>query len=143
MTVMFNTNFATHSFFVVILQPMSVCSWSVTIQNTYRDILDKWRCALWHFVAVRVIESQKQALTQQTTAHKTVMALKEDTRKDLEVKFRNVHALIKKNGQYLTFVYITLVNGFFPLCEENKFHKTSCCSHIVTGFTMIWSLCPV
>jgi hypothetical protein len=35
-------------------------------------------------------------MTQQTTAHKTVMALKEHTRKDLEVKFRNVHALIKK-----------------------------------------------
>jgi DUF917 family protein len=57
--------------------------------------------------AVRVIESQKQALTQQTTAHKTVMALKEDTRKDLEVKFRNVHALIKKNGQYLTLHGLT------------------------------------
>jgi len=43
-------------------------------------------------------------LTQQTTAHKTVMgmALKEHTRKDLELKFRNVHALIKKIGQYLT-----------------------------------------
>jgi hypothetical protein len=38
-----------------------------------------------------VIKSQKQALTQQTTAH-----LKEHTRKDLELKFRNVHALIKK-----------------------------------------------
>jgi DUF917 family protein len=57
--------------------------------------------------AVRVIESQKQALTQQTTAHKTVMALKEHTRKDLEVKFRNVHALIKKNGQYLTLHGLT------------------------------------
>ena len=33
-------------------------------------------------------------MTQQTTAHKTVMALKEHTRKDLELKFRNVHALI-------------------------------------------------
>jgi hypothetical protein len=30
-----------------------------------------------HTDAVRVIESQKQALTQQTRAHKTVMALKE------------------------------------------------------------------
>ena len=47
--------------------------------------------------AVRVIESQKQALTQQTTAHKTVMALKEHTRKYLNLKFSNVHALIKKN----------------------------------------------
>ena len=36
-------------------------------------------------------------MTQQTTAHKTVMALKEHTRKDLELKFRNVHALIKNN----------------------------------------------
>ena len=35
------------------------------------------------------------------------MALKEDTRKDLEVKFRNVHALIKKNGQYLTLHGLT------------------------------------
>jgi hypothetical protein len=42
-------------------------------------------------------------LTQQTTgidttktAHKIVMVLKEHTRKDLELKFRNVHALIKK-----------------------------------------------
>jgi hypothetical protein len=39
---------------------------------------------------------KKQALTQQTTAHKTVMALKEHTRKDLELKFRNVYVLIKK-----------------------------------------------
>jgi hypothetical protein len=38
------------------------------------------------------IDEQNQAMTQQTTAHKTVMALKEHTRKDLEVKFRNVHA---------------------------------------------------
>jgi hypothetical protein len=30
-----------------------------------------------HIDAVRVIESQKQALTQQTTAHKIVMVLKE------------------------------------------------------------------
>jgi hypothetical protein len=45
-----------------------------------------------------VIKSQKQASTQQTTAHKTVMALKEHTRKDLELKFRNVHALIKKTS---------------------------------------------
>jgi hypothetical protein len=37
--------------------------------------------------AVRVIESQKQALTQQTTGQKTVMALKEHTRKDLELHF--------------------------------------------------------
>ena len=36
-------------------------------------------------------------MTQQTTAHKTVMVLKEHTRTDLELKFRNVHALIKKN----------------------------------------------
>ena len=36
-------------------------------------------------------------MTQQTTAHKPVMAFKEHTRKDLELKFRNVHALIKKN----------------------------------------------
>ena len=43
-----------------------------------------------------LIKSQKQALTQQTMAHKTVMALKEHTRKDLELKFRNAHALIKK-----------------------------------------------
>ena len=60
--------------------------------------------------AVRVIESQKQALTQQTTAHKTVMALKqvkEHARKYLELKFRNVHALIKKNGQYLTLHGLT------------------------------------
>jgi hypothetical protein len=28
--------------------------------------------------------------------HKTVIDLKEHTRKDLELKFRNVHALIKK-----------------------------------------------
>jgi hypothetical protein len=41
-------------------------------------------------------------LTQQTTAKKTVMALKEHNRKDLELKFRNIHALIKKIGQYLT-----------------------------------------
>jgi len=41
-------------------------------------------------------DAQKQAMTQQTTAHKTVMALKEHTRTDLELKFRNVHALIKK-----------------------------------------------
>jgi hypothetical protein len=34
-----------------------------------------------HTDAVRVIESQKQVLTQQTTAHKTGMALKEHTRK--------------------------------------------------------------
>jgi hypothetical protein len=50
--------------------------------------------------AVRVIESQKQALTQQTTAHKTVMALKEHTRKYVELKFRNVHALIKLEAQW-------------------------------------------
>jgi hypothetical protein len=31
--------------------------------------------SLVHIDAVRVIESQKQAVTQQTTAHKTVMAL--------------------------------------------------------------------
>ena len=49
-----------------------------------------------HIDAVRVIESQQQALTQQTTSHKTVMALKEHTRKDFELKFRNVYALIKK-----------------------------------------------
>ena len=30
------------------------------------------------------------------------MALKEHTRKYLELKFRNVHALITKKGQYLT-----------------------------------------
>jgi hypothetical protein len=46
-------------------------------------------------------------MTQQTTAHKTVMALKEHTRKDLELKFRNVHALIKKIGQYLTLHGLT------------------------------------
>ena len=49
-------------------------------------------------VQLGVIKSQKQASTQQTTAHKTVMALKEHTRKDLELKFRNVHALIKKTS---------------------------------------------
>jgi hypothetical protein len=38
-------------------------------------------------------------MTQQTTAHKTVMALQEHTRKDLELKFRNVHALIKLEAQ--------------------------------------------
>jgi hypothetical protein len=53
--------------------------------------------SLVHIDAVRVIESQKQAVTQQTTAHKTVMALKEHTRKYIELKFRNVHALIKIN----------------------------------------------
>ena len=36
-------------------------------------------------------------MPQQTTAHKPVVAFKEHTRKDLELKFRNVHALIKKN----------------------------------------------
>ena len=36
-------------------------------------------------------------MTQQTTAHKTVITLKEHTKKDLKLKFRNVHALIKKN----------------------------------------------
>jgi hypothetical protein len=33
----------------------------------------------------------------QTTGHKTVITLKEHTKKDLKLKFRNVHALIKKN----------------------------------------------
>ena len=36
-------------------------------------------------------------MTQQTTAHKIVITLKEHTKKDLKLKFRNVHALIKKN----------------------------------------------
>jgi hypothetical protein len=51
-----------------------------------------------HIDAVRSNKITKQASTQQTTAHKTVMALKEHTRKDLELKFRNVHALIKKTS---------------------------------------------
>ena len=37
------------------------------------------------------------------------MALKEHTRKDLELKFRNVHALIKTIGQYLTLHGLTRV----------------------------------
>jgi predicted DsbA family dithiol-disulfide isomerase len=50
-----------------------------------------------HVRAVGITKSKEQALTQTTTAHKTVIALKEHTRKDLEYKFRNIHALIKKN----------------------------------------------
>ena len=44
-----------------------------------------------------ITESKEKTLAQTTTAHKTVIALKEHTRKDLEYKFRNIHALIKKN----------------------------------------------
>ena len=50
-----------------------------------------------HVKEVRIIESKEQTLTQTTTAHKTVIALKEHNRKDLEYKFRNIHTLIKKN----------------------------------------------
>ena len=50
-----------------------------------------------HVRAVGITQSKEQALTQTTTAHKTIIALKEHTRKDLEYKFRNIHALIKKN----------------------------------------------
>jgi hypothetical protein len=37
-------------------------------------------------------------LTQQTTAHKTVMALKEHTRKDIELKIFKNALIKKKNG---------------------------------------------
>ena len=49
-----------------------------------------------------ITESKEKALAQTTTAHKTVIALKEHTRKDLEYKFRNIHALIKRTDLFQT-----------------------------------------
>jgi hypothetical protein len=42
-----------------------------------------------HVEAVEVQKSREKAVTKKTTAHKTLMSLKEHTRKDLEIKFRN------------------------------------------------------
>jgi hypothetical protein len=39
--------------------------------------------------AVEVQKSREKAVTKKTTAHKMLMSLKEHTRKDLEIKFRN------------------------------------------------------
>ena len=42
-----------------------------------------------HVEAVEVQKSREKAVAKKTTAHKTLMSLKEHTRKDLEIKFRN------------------------------------------------------
>jgi hypothetical protein len=42
-----------------------------------------------HVEAVEVQKSREKAVAKKTTAHKTLMNLKENTRKDLEIKFRN------------------------------------------------------
>jgi hypothetical protein len=62
-----------------------------------------------HVRAVGITKSKEQALTQTTTAHKTVIALKEHTRKDLEYKFRNIHALIKKNRPISDVKWLSIV----------------------------------
>ena len=46
---------------------------------------------------MEVQKSREKAVTKKTTAHKMLMSLKEHTRKDLEIKFRNVHAIVKNN----------------------------------------------
>jgi hypothetical protein len=71
------------------------------------------------------------------------MALKEHTRKDLELKFRNVQVSCSVT---LSSVLQSMVREkklisdkmsmSFSLSEGNKFHKTSRCSHIVIVFTM-------
>ena len=72
---------------------------------------------------MRVIESQKQALTQQTTAQNTDMALKEHTRKDLELKFRNVHALIKKNWPISDITWLTQLDRAKGLYHSKTYDK--------------------
>jgi hypothetical protein len=42
-----------------------------------------------------------------TSAHQTVVALIEHNRKGLELKFRNVHALIKKNRPISDITWFT------------------------------------
>jgi hypothetical protein len=46
---------------------------------------------------MEIMKSKDKAAAKQSTAHKTVIALNEAVRKSVELKFRNVHALIKHN----------------------------------------------
>lgn len=62
--------------------------------------------SLCHNRAVEILTSREDAKKRSTTAHKTVLALNESIRKHIEIKFRNVHALIKKNRPTSDFVWL-------------------------------------
>jgi hypothetical protein len=60
-----------------------------------------------HTEVVRILESRKKETeTEQSTAQKTVISMREHLRKQIELKFRNVHALIKKNRPLSDYIWL-------------------------------------
>ncbi|XP_062618557.1 zinc finger protein 862-like [Saccostrea cucullata] len=56
--------------------------------------------------AVDILKSREDAKKKSTTAHKCVLSLNQSIRKHIEIKFRNIHALIKKNRPISDFVWL-------------------------------------
>jgi hypothetical protein len=63
-------------------------------------------------------------LTQQTTAHKTVMALKEHTR---QLKFRNGHALFKKNMPISDIIWLSQLDRAKGLDHSKTYMTAATC----------------
>lgn len=59
-----------------------------------------------HVHASKIVASRAEAAKKTSIAHKTVISLNESVRKQIELKFRNIHALIKNNRPISDFTWL-------------------------------------
>ncbi|XP_062600058.1 zinc finger protein 862-like [Saccostrea cucullata] len=59
-----------------------------------------------HIHPSKVVASRVEAAKKTSVAHKTVISLNEAARKQIELKFRNIHALVKNNRPISDFTWL-------------------------------------
>jgi hypothetical protein len=82
-----------------------------------------------HIRAIEVLKSREEAKKKATIAHKSALALNESTRQKIEMKFRNIHALIKKNRPISDFMWLNELDeakGFIHGGTYNNQNAATC-----------------
>lgn len=76
-----------------------------------------------HVKSVEIIKSRKAAENRESVAHKSVISLNNSVRKQIEYKFRNIHALIKYNRPISDFVWLNKLDEAKGLYHGNTYNN--------------------
>ena len=78
-----------------------------------------------HIQALAILDARKGLAEKKTVAHKTIISLNESRRKQIELKFRNIHALVKHNRPISDFTWLNELDEVKGLQHGNTYNNRS------------------